>query len=165
MDVTIVQIRWIMKRRSGDAVVSQGYWHWLMSVFIRVMACGRRLNSLQCSVAPTEVEELEQVASRLKWICTGVSCPFPHSIHVLILKGGQVCTDDFLCSPDRLFVFGLVADQDKRVIEVQRTDWIMAVERWVNSSWGGLNSLSCSRQYILYWVFFFYDGVYVRCPP
>ena len=54
----------------------------------------------QRSVAPTRGEELEKVVSRVRGVCSDLSCPFPDSGCVQVLDGGQVGTDDLSCRPD-----------------------------------------------------------------
>ena len=86
---------------------------------------------LQCSVVPTWGEELELVESRVWWVCSDVSCPFPDSGDVQVLVGGQAGTNDFfsadltvLCS---LFLSCLVADPNQTAMHAQRTDWMIAL--------------------------------------
>lgn len=55
---------------------------------------------LQCSVTPTRGEELEQVVTRLWWICRDASGRFPDSGLVQDLERGHAGSDDSLCSPD-----------------------------------------------------------------
>ncbi len=57
----------------------------------------------------------------------------------------------------------LVAELNQTVIEVQRTDSMMAEYNCFSSSCGRLNFLSWRRKYNFCWAFF-YNGVYVIVP-
>ncbi len=58
----------------------------------------------------------------------------------------------------------LVAGLNQTVIDVQKTDSIMAEYNCFSSSCGRLNFLSWRRKYSLCWAFLFYNGVYVIVP-
>lgn len=61
--------------------------------------------------------------------CSDASCPFSDSGGVQILAGGQVGTDDFLCS---LFLSCLLADPNHTVMDMQRTDYIITLQNWIH---------------------------------
>ncbi len=58
----------------------------------------------------------------------------------------------------------LVAGLNQTVIDVQKTDSMMADYNCFSSSCGRLNFLSWRRKYSLCWAFLFYNGVYVIVP-
>lgn len=75
-------------------MVLEGYWQCMTDVTGQQSGVlwEETIPVYSCSVAPTWGEKVEQVVSRLRWICGFVSDLFPDSGDVEVLSGGQAGT-------------------------------------------------------------------------